>query len=95
MLVKLFAAQQVHDMPNLNVKHNVARPDDVYERLISIHAGKSEAESLRINARLILLLINHIGDAGVVLEAIEMAARPPHVESAAAEPAKTPASPHS
>ena len=52
---------------------NVRKPDDVYARLIDAQAGLSDAESLRFNARLILLLINHIGDEAVIAEAINAA----------------------
>ena len=62
-------------MSELNTQLNVARPDDIYEQLIGLHAGLTEAESLRVNARLILLLINHIGDERVVLEAMAAARR--------------------
>ncbi len=41
------------------------RPDDLYQALVDAHDGLSEAESRQLNARLILLLANHIGDAGV------------------------------
>lgn len=62
-------------MSELNTGLNVARPDDVYEQLIELHAGLTEAESQRVNARLILLLINHIGDERVVREAMAAARR--------------------
>ncbi len=49
------------------------RGDDVYAALIEAHRGLSHEESSRLNARLVLLLANHIGDAHVVLEAIAKA----------------------
>ncbi len=49
--------------------------DEVYQWLIDLHAGRSEDESHLINARLILLLVNHVGDRDVVKEAIEIAAQ--------------------
>lgn len=49
--------------------------DTIYERLIAMHAGLSDAESHRANARLILLLANQLGDDRAVLETIEEAAR--------------------
>jgi len=54
---------------------NVTHPDDIYELLIELHAGLSEEESMRVNARLVLLLLNHIGDASVIREAIAAARR--------------------
>jgi hypothetical protein len=52
---------------------NVTGPDEVYEWLIDLHDGLSQAESHRINARHILLLVNHIGDRETVGEAIALA----------------------
>ncbi len=60
---------------SLETKPNVARPDDIYEALIAAQAGMSEAESLRFSARLILLLINQIGNDALVREAIRAAGR--------------------
>lgn len=48
--------------------------DGIYEQLIALHEGRSEEDSMRVNARLILLLINHIGDGQAVSEAIAHAA---------------------
>lgn len=53
---------------------NLPDADGIYERLIALHEGRDEADSRRINARLILTLINHIGDREAVLEAIALAA---------------------
>jgi hypothetical protein len=52
---------------------NLADPDDIYEKLIALHDGRDEADSQRINARLIMILINHIGDRETILEAIAVA----------------------
>jgi len=49
------------------------RADDVYAALIEAHRGLSHEESARLNARLVLMLANHIGDAAVVLDAIARA----------------------
>lgn len=49
------------------------RGDDVYAALIAAHRGLSHDESNRLNARLVLMLANHIGDASIVLEAVERA----------------------
>lgn len=56
--------------PNLN------RPDDSYAALIAIHDGLAEAESHALNARLILILMNHIGDDLVLEEAMRLARLP-------------------
>ncbi|MEA2625125.1 MAG: hypothetical protein QOD06_1170 [Candidatus Binatota bacterium] len=52
---------------------NLERPDDVYEALIDMHRGLGEEESRLVNARLILLLANHVGDLDVLREAIAIA----------------------
>jgi hypothetical protein len=60
-------------MGKLNTTRNTARPDDVYALLIKAHDGKTRAESDAFNARLILTLINHIGDEAVIAEALKVA----------------------
>ncbi len=57
----------------LNTKPNIEHIDDVYEHLIAAHAALSDVQSTRLNAKLILLLINHIGDEHVIIEAIDAA----------------------
>ena len=57
----------------LNTTANTPRHDDIYETLIDAHDGLSVEESAKLNAKLILLLINHIGDVEIVHEAIEKA----------------------
>lgn len=60
-------------MAYLNTEPNLASPDDFYERLIDMHRDLSEADSARVNAKLILLLANHIGDAEVLDAAMRIA----------------------
>ncbi len=57
----------------LNTKANFSKCDDVYEALIEAHDHLSLRESAKLNAKLILLLANHIGNDSVVLEAIKRA----------------------
>jgi hypothetical protein len=52
---------------------NLTRPDDSYAQLIRTHDGLTEAESHALNARLILILMNHIGDHAVLAEAMQLA----------------------
>lgn len=49
--------------------------DDFYEALIDAHNGLTDEQSEALNARLILLLANHIGDLRVLREALAAAAR--------------------
>lgn len=60
-------------MGKLNTSPNVADVDGVYQKLIDAHQGLADAESMSLNARLILILINHIGDKAIVDEALEIA----------------------
>ncbi|HEY1145777.1 MAG TPA: DUF2783 domain-containing protein [Allosphingosinicella sp.] len=60
-------------MAKLVTTPNIARPDDLYQALIDLHQGRSDEESERVNARLILLLANHIGDEEAIGEAIRIA----------------------
>lgn len=61
-------------MNKLILEPNLTRVDDLYQCLVEAHSGRSDSESMRLNARLILLLINHIGDPQIVREAIACAA---------------------
>lgn len=56
---------------------NMANPDDFYEALIDMHRDLDEAQSQAVNARLILLLANHIGDTQVLREAMIQARTEP------------------
>jgi len=47
--------------------------DDFYEALIATHRDLSDEQSRLVNARLILLLANHIGDLRVLGEALAAA----------------------
>jgi hypothetical protein len=58
---------------------NLVHHDDVYERLLALHGGLDEADSRALNARLILLLINHIGDEQVIYEAFDAAVAVDHI----------------
>ncbi len=48
-------------------------PDALFAALIDAHDGLDEAASRRLDAALVLLLANHIGDDGVVLDAVRIA----------------------
>ena len=53
---------------------NLAKPDDVYNALVDAHKRLSDEECRAFDARLILLLLNHIGDETVIHEALKEAA---------------------
>ena len=52
---------------------NLSDPDGFYEALISTHSDLSPTQSEALNARLVLLMANHIGDLSVLLEAMKLA----------------------
>ena len=54
----------------LNIEPNIASPDDFYEALLDAHRDLTRDESDALNARLILLLANHVGDIDVLREAL-------------------------
>ena len=53
-------------MAELNTAPNLAAPDDFHQSLIALHRDLSEADSALVNAKLVLLLANHIGDPEVL-----------------------------
>lgn len=60
-------------MSHLNLDPNIADMDAFYEQLIDTHQGLSDADSHALNAKLVLLLANHIGDMQVLEEAFTKA----------------------
>lgn len=51
------------------------RGDDFYEALVRVHEGLSEADSHRLNARLVLILANQIGELAILEQALQLARR--------------------
>lgn len=60
-------------MAQLNTQPNFAAPDDFYEHLIDAHRDLTTEQSHAMNAALVLLLSNHIGDLDIITEALEKA----------------------
>ena len=60
-------------MTSLVTDPNLPDPDDFYEKLIAMHHGLSDTESALVNAKLVLLLANHIGDPTVLAQAMAAA----------------------
>lgn len=52
---------------------NIPAPDDFYEALIDTHRDLDDAQSALVNAKLVLLLANHIGDLAVLRAAMAAA----------------------
>ena len=55
----------------LNIEPAIARADDFYEALIDTHRDLTLEQSQVVNAKLILLLANHIGDLDVLRDALK------------------------
>ena len=53
---------------------NLPDRDAAYARLIASHKGLTAEESAALNARLILILVNHIGSEAVLAQALALAA---------------------
>ncbi len=60
-------------MGTLNTEPNLPAPDDFYEELIGLHRDLDPTQSALVNAKLILLLANHIGDTEVLRAAMAAA----------------------
>jgi hypothetical protein len=60
-------------MSKLLTDSRFANPDAAYTAIIDAHRGLSELQSAELNARLVLILANHIGDAEVLGEALALA----------------------
>lgn len=59
----------------LSTSSNFAKPDDAFRMIVESHRGLSDAQSADLDAALVLVLANHIGDLDVLREAIELAKR--------------------
>jgi hypothetical protein len=59
----------------LSTSSNFAKPEDAFRAVVEAHRGLSEAESADLDAALVLILANHIGDVAVLREAIALAKR--------------------
>ena len=59
----------------LSTSSNFAKPDDAFRMIVEAHRGLSDAQSADLDAALVLVLANHVGDLEVLREAIELAKR--------------------
>lgn len=60
-------------MSELNLTPNLTAHDDLYDALVRLHDGLGDEDSLRLWARLTLILMNHIGDRDVLFAAMKAA----------------------
>ena len=61
----------------MNAQPNLQDADAFYEQLLDAHTGLGREDSELLNARLILLLANQIGDAAVLKACVEAAREMP------------------
>jgi hypothetical protein len=57
----------------LMTKPNMADADGFYAKLLATHRGLTEAQSHALNARLVVILANHVGDAATLDAALALA----------------------
>jgi hypothetical protein len=60
-------------MTTLRTEPCLADPDGFYAALMEAHRGLDDAASRRLDARLVILLANHIGDDAILREALALA----------------------
>ena len=60
-------------MSGLKLESNFTDPDKFYAALAEVHRDRDEEASRRINARLVLILANQIGDQEMLREALQIA----------------------
>jgi len=59
----------------LSTRSNFSNPDDAFRAIVEAHRGLSDEESADLDAAMVLILANHIGDLDVLREAIDLARR--------------------
>jgi hypothetical protein len=59
----------------LSTSSNFEKPDDAFRAIVEAHRGLTDGQSADLDAALVLILANHIGDLAVLREAIELARR--------------------
>jgi hypothetical protein len=59
----------------LSTRSNFASPDDAFRLVVEAHHGLDDESSASLDAALVLILANHIGDLDVLREAVALAKR--------------------
>jgi uncharacterized protein DUF2783 len=59
----------------LSTASNFAKPDDAFRAIVEAHRGLNDEQSADLDAALLLILANHIGDIEVLREAIALSKR--------------------
>jgi hypothetical protein len=60
-------------MASLETDRAMAGHDEFYQALLAAHALLTKAQSDALNARLVLILANHVGDLAVLKAALDLA----------------------
>ncbi len=58
---------------SITLTPNIPDPDGFYDELLKAHEGLNDTDSQALNARLILILANHIGDRQMLRAALRAA----------------------
>jgi Protein of unknown function (DUF2783) len=58
----------------VKIDPNIGNADEFYAELVRLHDGLDDRESLKLNAKIILLLANQVGDPRVLSEVLTAAA---------------------
>jgi hypothetical protein len=69
----------------LSTISNFSNPDAAYRMIVEAHRGLGDEDSAALDAALVLLLANHIGDLNVLKEALEQAAQTLSTKTSAAQ----------
>jgi hypothetical protein len=69
----------------LSTTSNFSNPDAAYRMIVEAHRGLSDEDSAALDAALVLLLANHIGDLAVLKQALEQAAQTLSTKAGAAQ----------
>ena len=64
-------------MAAMRMDPNIPDPDGFYAALVAAHQGLTDAQSAELNAKLVFLLANQLGDQTTLIECIEAAAASP------------------
>jgi hypothetical protein len=65
-------------MTELSTSSRFGNPDAAYEAIVHAHRGLDREASAALNAKLVLILANHIGDLGILREALALATGAEH-----------------
>jgi Protein of unknown function (DUF2783) len=65
-----------HEEGSMKTTLNFTDHDAFYERLIAAHGGLTDEQSAQLNARLVLLLANQVGDEVVLAACVDAARKP-------------------